>query len=523
MIVPIIIIFLLAVMVCSNRSKISAVINKEQNHANLAALALTGLVFSTFVVALDIWAWVLVEQKKHEFTTRYSNHNQMFIKVTTVFDAVVVLVTYITLIFLVCCKLKQKLPCLGCCRFKETCTGLWILVCTCFTPLLCLASHSGYITVAWVSDTQYPGPVAYLYIISFFYYFIIFRQLYKACPDVSSCYKLFGSCYRAICAQNGYDPLPETKSLGPQFNYSAFFTEILCGVVLVAAEVMVLYSLTALRLTVAAPNDIYFAQLAVVIITGLFAYNFIYTEDEPKQFVKAFVETYRNKPLHLDNLSTAEAAGKVLGGLAFTITEQYTEDESKQLTRAFADNFTNPMEVLDTSTDAEAVGKRFGGLVYTIKHTDHLTEAIVENFKATNPEDLRLERYDAQAAGRMLGGLAFTIMQQYTDDEPKQLLKAFVENFKATNLVDLRLDNLYNATKAMEVLGGLAFKIIQQYRSNNQQPDEEARQLKKVFVETFEELHQASLNLNDAQRAGKVLGRLAVTFMKTHHPEVHQP
>ena len=313
-IVPFIVIVLLAVMVYSNCSKIDAVINKEQNHANLAALTLTGLVFSTFVVALDIWALILVVQGKDEFITRYSNCNLKVIAVTTGFDGIVVLFTYITLICLVCCRYKQTLPCLVCCRCKETSTDLWILACTCFAPLFCLASHSGYMTVAWVSDTRYPGPVTYLYIISFFYYFILFRQLYKklkACPDVPCCFKLCSHSHkkdkrrREIRAENGHiytliTPVSEDGRVATVFNYSAFFLEILCGVCLVGAEVFVLYSLTALRLTVAAPNDIYFAQLAVVFITGLFAYNFIYTEDEPKQFVKALVQTYQNKLLCLD-------------------------------------------------------------------------------------------------------------------------------------------------------------------------------------------------------------------------------
>jgi len=192
-IVPFIVIILLAVMVYSNYSKIGAVINKEQNHANLAALVLTGLVFSTFVVVLDIWALILVVQGKREFITRYSNCNQTFIVITTALDTLAVVIAYITLICLFIC--------LVCCRCKQTKYTLWILVVTCIAPLFCLASHSGYIIVAWISDTRYPGPVVYLYIFSFFYYFIIFRQVYKACNRHKE---------DKTCKQNGstYSPLP---------------------------------------------------------------------------------------------------------------------------------------------------------------------------------------------------------------------------------------------------------------------------------------------------------------------------
>ena len=367
----------------------------------------------------------------------------------------------------------------------------------CFAPIFFVASHSGYIIIAHVYDTQHAGPATSWYIISFFYFFISFRQLYKI---------LSTKCRNFITT----------------FNCFAFFIETLFAILLVGAELAVIIILVLLPATLTAVStDVYhIAQLAFVIITGLFTYKFIYAEDEPKQLIKAFVETYQSKHSHLDNASNAEAAGKVLGGLAFTITKQYTEDESKQLTKAFAANYkpTNLDETLHASTNAESVGKLFGRLAFTIKYTDQLMEAFVENFRATDSEALCLtEPNDGAAAGRMLGGLAFAIMNQYTEDEPRQLLKAFVENFQNTNPEDLRLDNLYDAIKARKVFGGLVFEIVQRYRPNGQDPDKEAKKLKKVFVEIFEELYLASLN--DAQQAGKVLGRLALTYMKTHHPE----
>ena len=145
-----------------------------------------------------------------------------------------------------------------------------------------------------------------------------------------------------------------------------FFIEIWLSVLLVGAEVFVLDSFVTLPVTLAAPTDVYFAQLVVVIITALFAYNFIYTEDRHTQFMKAFVETfiYRNKCLSIDNLPNAEKAGKVLGGLAFAITRQYTEGESKQLLEAFAANYNATDPNLHVANNAEAVGKVFGKLAF---------------------------------------------------------------------------------------------------------------------------------------------------------------
>lgn len=231
--------------------------------------------------------------------------------------------------------------------------------------------------------------------------------------------------------------------------------------------------------------------------------------------MKAFVETfiYRNKCLSIDNLPNAEKAGKVLGGLAFAITRQYTEDESKQLLEAFAANYNATDPDLHVANNAEAVGKVFGKLAFRIKHTDGLMEAFVINFKETNPEALRLDEQikleDAETAGRMLGGLAFTIMDKCTENEPKQLVKAFVENFNNPNL---HPDEPNHAQAATRVLGGLAFKIMQEHKPNGINPGDESRKLKKLFIDTFKDLHLTSLN--NAKAAGNVLGRLAFTIMK---------
>ena len=85
------IIILPLVMACSIRSKISSAMEKEQNHANFAALALTGLVFSTLVLVPDIWAQVLVYQGKQEF----SNNSQVaLLYLVLIFDAVGALVAW---------------------------------------------------------------------------------------------------------------------------------------------------------------------------------------------------------------------------------------------------------------------------------------------------------------------------------------------------------------------------------------------------------------------------------------------
>ena len=324
---------LLVVMVLSVCKKISTAMQKEQNHANLAAFALTGLVFSTFVVALDIRAWVLVDQEKHEFTNHSNFVSLSFVKVTTVLDTGIVLFVYIIVLYLscfICCKGKY------CC--KEKCcwkldSTLWIVATICIAPLFCIFSHSQYIIMAWVSDHQHPGPVTYLYIISFFYYFISFRQLYESCSEF--CHPKDKKKIDKHTATYGTTPLMNPAERHQQhagdqhqqkeakvFNHSAFFIEIWCGVILVGVQCSVLYSLIALPVTVAAPTGVYFAQLAIIIITGLFTYNFIYTEDRPKRLIKAFVNNFKNTNHKKSDEDDAEAAGKVLGEMASKYMQQ---------------------------------------------------------------------------------------------------------------------------------------------------------------------------------------------------------
>ena len=426
-VIPFIVILLIVMMAWSSRSRIGPALNKEQNYANLAALVLTGLLFSTFVVLLDSVALVLVVQGKHEFA-KHSDFTKVsslfFVIITTAFDAAIVLAAYIMLFYL---------RCLVCCRKEQKTTWTrWMLASTCFAPLFCIASHSGYIIVAWVSDTKHAGPVTFAYVISFFYYFIIFRQLYiilsktckpTACFELHYFRKVSQACRSVIqgkgrrekrkergenreesgsiglkdLAGEGDKPAlpaqpasgekpseqeeeglsnregsavplitdvskvtesnsdnqasavrydggetPDDSQSTPTFNFTAFFIEIYLGVIPFGAHFFVVYSLVAIPVSLTdAPTDIYhIIQLAFIIITGLFTYKFIYTEDEPKQFTKSFVKYLQKKDLKdlgLNQLQDAEAAGKVVGKVAYIIMEQNANTNKENVRRASTD------------------------------------------------------------------------------------------------------------------------------------------------------------------------------------------
>ena len=164
--IPLCVIVLLVIIISSSYSNLSSAINKEENHANLAALVFTELLFSTFVVAVDIVALCCINP---EFSS-YSNFSQDFAIFTTLLDAAAMLIAYfifpclgltkigltkigLTKIALPCCRKK-------CLEDKKAWTTL-ILVSMCSAPLFSLAFHSGYIIAAWLSDTQHAGPVPF--------------------------------------------------------------------------------------------------------------------------------------------------------------------------------------------------------------------------------------------------------------------------------------------------------------------------------------------------------------------------
>ena len=416
--IPFIVSFLMVMMIWSSRARIVPALNKKQNHANLAALVLTGLLFSTFVVMLDFVALELVVQGKHEFA-KYSDFGKVsslyFVIITTVFDAAIVLAAY----FMLFC-----LGCFVCCRKEHKPTqSQWMLASTCIAPLFCIASHSGYIIVAWVSDTKHAGPVTFAYIISFFYYFIIFRQLYiiLSKTKLTAHFELYCCCRSLVKRQRGQKNLPPQPNNGsselenlasegdksaqsallesgkkpsvqeeepsnreestepfvsdsdtqatavrngketpddsqstPTFNFTAFFMEIYLGMIPVGAHIFVIYSIVAIPVSLTdAPTDIYhIIQLAFIIGTGLFTYKLIYTEDEPKQFTKSFVKYLQKKDLKdlgLNQLQDAEAAGKVVGKVAYTIMEQNAIANKENVCRANTDE-TNTHDTAQAQT-----------------------------------------------------------------------------------------------------------------------------------------------------------------------------
>ena len=57
-------------------------------------------------------------------------------------------------------------------------TKAWLLMTSFVAPIVCLGTHSGFVLIAWASDPNAAGSMTIVFMLSFFYYFFGFRQLY---------------------------------------------------------------------------------------------------------------------------------------------------------------------------------------------------------------------------------------------------------------------------------------------------------------------------------------------------------
>ena len=55
---------------------------------------------------------------------------------------------------------------------------LWLLLASFTAPLVCIGTHSSFVIMAWTSDSEQANSMTVIFILSFIYYFLGFRQLY---------------------------------------------------------------------------------------------------------------------------------------------------------------------------------------------------------------------------------------------------------------------------------------------------------------------------------------------------------
>ena len=224
-----IIIMLTVVCFKGARLQLRVKLNNPSYYPSFAALATMGMLFSFFVISLDICAlfWAFGthinetgnELKQSGLNSTIESH---YIAIgTLVVDVVATLLS--CAIFTVGLLLECGLFCCNknidnsanvcfhiwlwpifCCsspqqsRSKEKMN--WILAATCIAPIICFGSHIGFVVLAWLADPNHAGSVSVIYIFMFFYYYITLKAFYQLLIDGKT--GCLTCCRNAGVAQN---------------------------------------------------------------------------------------------------------------------------------------------------------------------------------------------------------------------------------------------------------------------------------------------------------------------------------
>lgn len=298
---PFLLTTLLITAVKGCHTEIGERLTETSNYANIAALALTGIILSVYVVVMDALAIAFIYANNHELSKYniFLSYSLFSHSLTFFFDTLVTFLAVGALCYLTCFdervrttvvewKRQQQVQvnvlqrCFARCFFhckkfdnlSEDLTSkdaknkhrMWILTFTFVAPMFCIGSHAVHIALACISDPIHSGSATFVAVLSFFYYFFTFRVLYqllanmKHVPECCSC--------------------TECKTIGDQdgmFKFRVLVVELFIGAVLLAFEGFFVYAFIQLPFsTYAIPSNIFsLLQLAALVLSGLVVYKIL--------------------------------------------------------------------------------------------------------------------------------------------------------------------------------------------------------------------------------------------------------
>ena len=291
------------------RLQLRVKLSNPKYSSSFAALVTVGMLFSLFVVALDIcaliWAFDVGEQqnvlKRSGLNSTVESHNVAV--GTLVVDVMATLLSYIVFAFglvlerkLFCSKVDidkclnwgftvllfpifcgSKLDTLDTKQPREKMN--WILAATSIAPIICFGSHIGFVVLAWLADPKHAGAVSVIYMFMFFFYYVTLKAFYQLLIDgKTSClavplwgknevpnYCFFSCCCSCLLKFNHqHETLYELTSplespekeieahekylLNSHISFWAIFMTCIFGVVLAVVQIYAIASLVQLPL-----------------------------------------------------------------------------------------------------------------------------------------------------------------------------------------------------------------------------------------------------------------------------------
>ena len=341
---PFVVWTVMAFIVKSCRPKIRSIFGspfrKSGVNQNYAALILTGMVFGAFVIICDMLALDNAFEVSSDLNEldHYEPMNIHYLTkycvlVVAIIDFVAFIISLSILIFLycnTCCGKKYWCDnCFVCglwCFFTMCCCKLldcgfraqnmldysiipeegveahlrtkrkinkenmqWLLLVSFLAPVVCIGTHSAPVIMAWSSDTDNASSMTMMFLLSFFYYFFGFRQLYillASCPKIKNC--AIGDNNK-FCLSDTYriedvpaDVVKHEKYI-QEYNFKVLICEIPIGVILVGIQLIIIFTYFYLPAPVSTVplNIVNVFHLALIVGGGLIAYK-VLTIHKPK-------------------------------------------------------------------------------------------------------------------------------------------------------------------------------------------------------------------------------------------------
>ena len=207
-----IIIMLTIVCFKGARLQLRVKLNHSRYFPSFAALAVMGMLFSFFVISMDICALIWAfdshndkqtnELKQSGLNTTIESHNiaigTLIVDVVATLFSCGIFIVGLSLECALFCRNKNidewvnMFFCILLCpvfcgsnlqqsRSKEKMN--WILAATCIAPIVCFGSHIGFVVLAWLADPKHAGAVSVIYIFMFFYYYVTLKAFYQLLID----------------------------------------------------------------------------------------------------------------------------------------------------------------------------------------------------------------------------------------------------------------------------------------------------------------------------------------------------
>ena len=186
---------------------------------NYAAIVLTGIAFTFYVLICDILATKSALNFVDE-NDAYQSDRKPYIIMILVIDSIFFLIAVLNIFILACNKQRTKFIMYYVCCFVRVCfcrrlkyhkikgidqynytssqsngnktekerdhhenklhqeKKLWLLLISFVAPVVCIGTHASFVIMAWSSDPDQASSMTVIFIISFIYYFLGFRQIY---------------------------------------------------------------------------------------------------------------------------------------------------------------------------------------------------------------------------------------------------------------------------------------------------------------------------------------------------------